>query len=233
MSNDTSTLLSLFRLAQLSDGGFPVGSFSFSHGLEGALSEGVVEDVASLEEYARALLYATAECDGVALLEAFRAACVDDYVRIVEADHRLYSFKAGEEARAMTLKMGRRLAHLIRSISPTPLSESYYEWVEKGEAIGCYPISQAIAGVTLGTDERALYAAHLYGTVSTLLSAALRLMPITHFDSQRILLRMAPLCESLYESYSEMPMEEMSSFAPALELSSSIHEKGKSRLFMS
>lgn len=232
MSNDTSTLISLFRLAQLSDGSFPVGSFSFSHGLESALAEGIVTDTLSLENYARALLYATAECDAIALLEAFRAASVGDYRRIVEADQQLYSFKAGEEARAMTRRMGRRLAHLVCSILPTHLSKSFYALVEKGETIGTHPIAQAVAGFALDTDERALYAAHLYGVVSSLLSAALRLMPIAHFDSQRILLRLAPLCETLYESFSEMTLEQMSSFAPTLELAASLHERGRGRLFM-
>ena len=40
MSNDTTTLLSLFGLAQLADSTLPVGSFSFSLGLEGAVESG-------------------------------------------------------------------------------------------------------------------------------------------------------------------------------------------------
>lgn len=233
MSNDTATLLSLFRLAQLSDSALPVGAFSFSLGLEAAVGEGIVSDTATLEEYTRGALYAAAEGDGIALLEAFRAAEVEDHSRLREADRRVYAFKAAEESRKMSVKMGRRLIGLLHSIAPSPLSEALQGALQRDEMVGTYPIAQAAAGVVLGTGESALFAAHLYGVASTILSAALRLMRLSHFDSQRILYSVGPLCQGLYDHYSEMTLEQMSSFAPTLELCTSLHESGTSRLFMS
>lgn len=232
MCNDTSTLLSLFRLAWISDSAFPVGAFSFSLGLEGAIENGMVSSIATLEEYTIGALYGAAECDGIALLEAFRALSCGDKQRVVDADQRLLSFKTGEEARDMTLRMGRRLTELIFSICPAPSTEEFHRWVREGVAVGCYPTAQAVAGFALSVGERALYAAHLYGVANTILSAALRLMRISHYDSQRLLYRLSPLCETLYGQYGGLSLDDMSSFVPSIELASSLHERGTSRLFM-
>lgn len=232
MCSGTTTLLSLFRLAQLSDSALPVGGFSFSLGLEAAVAEGLVEDAEGLEAYTRGALRSAAECDGVALLEGFRAASVGDNLRLLEADHRIFTFKSAEEQRAMTCKMGRRLAELTHSIAPTPLTERLVGWIESGRARGTYPVAQAVAGISLGTDERALFVAHLYGTASMVLSASLRLMRLSHFDTQRILYRMGKVCEGLYDTLSERTLEDMASFSPILSLAASLHERGRGRLFM-
>lgn len=232
MCNDTSTLLSLFRLAWISDSALPIGAFSFSLGLEGAVESGMVYDLRTLEEYTIGALYGAAECDGIALLESFRAVAEGDHERIVDADLRLLSFKTGKEAREMTLRMGRRLAELTRSICPTPITQEFYRWIEEGITEGCYPTAQAVAGFALGIGEKALYAAHLYGVANTLLSAALRLMRLSHYDSQRLLYRLSPLCQKLYERYGGLSLGQMSSFVPSLELAASLHERGNGRLFM-
>lgn len=227
------TLLSLFRLSQISDSAFPVGSFSFSLGLEAAIAEGIVGCEESLEAYTRGALHGAAQCDGIALLEAFRAAEDGDFNRLREADHRVLAFKTAEESRAMTTKMGKRLAELLHSIAPNSLTKRLHERIAKGEIAGCYPTLQAASGVVLETGEKAVFAAHLYGVASAILSAALRLMRLSHFESQRILYSVGPLCQSLYDHYSEMTLSQMSSFSPTLELCTSLHERGKNRLFMS
>lgn len=192
----------------------------------------MVSDLASLEEYTIGALYGAAECDGVAMLEAYRAIGNGDLARMIDADQRLLAFKAGEEAREMTLRMGRRLTDLIHSICPTTLTDRFHRWVGEGIAAGCYPTAQAVAGSTLGIGESALYAAHLYGVANTILSAALRLMRLSHYDTQAIIYRLAPLCERLYDLYGSRTMEEMTSFQPTTELASSLHERGIGRLFM-
>jgi urease accessory protein len=232
MCSDTTTLLSLFRLAQLSDSALPVGAFSFSLGLEAAVNQGLVCDLKSLEDYTLGTLRSVAECDGVALLEGFRAATVGDHQRLFEADRRLFAFKSAEEQRTMTCKMGYRLSLLLHSITPAPLSERLVEWIEGGAIKGTYPTAQAVAGVVLGTSERALFVAHLYGTATMILSASLRLVRLSHFDTQRILYRMGNHCEGLYEFSSERTLEDISSFAPTLSLAASLHERGVGRLFM-
>ena len=86
-----STLLA--HLMQFSDAMFPVGTFSFSNGLETASYENWVHDAETLEQYSRSAALQAAFSDGVAALHAHRAAERGDYEAIIEADRYLMLFK--------------------------------------------------------------------------------------------------------------------------------------------
>ena len=76
----------LMRLLEFSDSAFPVGTFSFSNGLETAAFEGIVYDAQTLEQYTRTALRQTIYSDAIAALIAFRAAAGGNYKTILEAE---------------------------------------------------------------------------------------------------------------------------------------------------
>ena len=88
----------IMHLLQFTDSTFPVGTFSFSNGLETAAYEGVVRDARTLEEYTRAVALQAAFSDGVAALLSHRATLADDYDAIVRADRQIMLFKMNDEA---------------------------------------------------------------------------------------------------------------------------------------
>ena len=226
---------SLFRLSQMADSAFPVGGFSFSGGLESAVANGIVEDAITLGDYTRAVVRTAGGCDCVAMLHAYRAASEGYLDQLIVSDQRLLSFKISAEARAMTLKMGRRLTELLHSTttaSTTPIVAQWREWVVGGQTAGTYPIASAVAAVAWGVGEEELFVGHLYGVTSSVLGAALRLMRITHIETQKIALQLAPLVEELYGQVCHHTLEDMRSFAPMIDLISSLHEKGTQRMFM-
>ena len=94
------------RLLEFSDSAFPVGTFSFSNGLESASFERIVHNAGSLEQYTRTVLQQTVHCDAIAALIAFRAATSNDYETIQEADRQIILCKMNAEARLMLTRMG-------------------------------------------------------------------------------------------------------------------------------
>ena len=70
MTDDATTVM---RLLEFTDSAFPVGTFSFSNGLETAAEEGLVHDAATLEQYTQDIVRQAAFTDGVAALHAFRS----------------------------------------------------------------------------------------------------------------------------------------------------------------
>ena len=62
----------ILRVLQFGDSLLPVGSFSFSNGLESAVQLGVVHDPRSLGDFVRVVVEQAATSDGIAVLAAFR-----------------------------------------------------------------------------------------------------------------------------------------------------------------
>ncbi|MFO0919866.1 MAG: urease accessory UreF family protein, partial [Planctomycetaceae bacterium] len=94
----------LMRALQFGDSMLPVGAFSFSNGLEAAVQEGVVCDLETLRQFVRTAADQAATGDGIAVLEAHRAALANDFARIIRADEAVYVRKLNEEMRTMTVR---------------------------------------------------------------------------------------------------------------------------------
>lgn len=222
-----------FRLIQLADSAFPVGTFSFSNSLETAAHLGVVRDAETLESYARSVAAQAAFTDGVAALTAYRGAGENDLARVIDADKRLILMKLNEEARLMQTRMGKKLAELgVVLYGEDSLFAPWLAAIREGASPGSYPVAQGIAFAIEGLDERDLYAAHQYGVINMVLSAALRLVRVSHYDTQKILFRLGENIDAAYEEARTMDFENMNSWAPEIDIFACLHEKGTMRMFM-
>lgn len=228
------SLLNIIRLLQMSDSTFPVGSFSFSNGLETAAYEGLVCDAKTLEQYVRVISDQGAYSDGVAALLAYRAACKNDFSEVERIDKSLVAFKLNEESRVMLQRMGRKMAELTVEFYPqNDVIEWWWKEIKAGATPGCYPIAEALSFAAEGLSEEALFAAHQYGVINMVLGAALRIVKVSHFETQGIMFRLAEDVSQQYLRARLMSVEDMTAFAPELDIITSLHEKGNMRMFMS
>ena len=223
----------LFRLIQMTDSAFPVGTFSFSNGLETAAHLGLVHDAATLREYARSVATQAAFSDGVAALLAFRAARTGDYDAVRATDRDLLLFKMNDEARLMLCRMGKKFAELgLRRHGAESLFGRWLADIEAGATPGTFPVAQGLAFALDGLDEKSLYVSHQYGVINMVLSAALRLVRVSHYDTQQILAELGGEVEAMYEKARTMGFENMNAFGPEMDILASLHEKGTMRMFM-
>lgn len=226
-------LTRLARLIQFSDATFPVGTFSFSNGLETAAYEKIVTDAESLREFTIAATRQAAFTDGIAALHAFRAAKEGDFAQIVEADHILMASKMNHEARLMLRRMGKKFAELAVKIFPQEISERWLEAIEKEQTPGSYPVSQGVAFATSDLSEEDLFASHQYGVANMILGAALRLVRVSHYDTQKILYELTDSIPEMYDLVKGLSIFEMNCFVLEMDICASLHEKGNMRMFMS
>lgn len=226
------TLNELIHLLQFADSALPVGAFAFSNALETAVEQRVVYDAATLAEFVGEQLRQSATSDGVAALAARRATLAGDYEALFSIDARLIRSKLSDELRQMLCRMGRKLAELSVQTSGDPILVRWRDDIVARRTAGCYPVTQGIVFALGGLDARSLFAAQQYGVMTTTLNAALRCLRVTHFDTQRIIARLARLVEELYEQVHEMSVDEIYSFAPVLDVLASLHERGSARMFM-
>jgi urease accessory protein len=222
----------LMRVLQFGDSLLPIGSFSFSNALESAVQEGVVRDAATLGEFVAASAHRAATSDGIALLEAHRAACEPDIERITRADRAVFERKLGEETRTMTVRMGRKLAEVSTAAVRAPLLGLWLDRVLDGSAPGTYPVGLGVLFAELGSPEEDAFAVHQYGVAMTTLGAALRLMRIDHRQIQAILYAADQAVPDDYAAVREASLADMASFTPMADILAAVHVRSHLRLFM-
>ena len=216
---------------QLCDSALPVGGFSFSCALESAVAQGTVYDAATLEEYAAAVVRQTLLSDGVAALYAFRNCDNGDELR--RADEELHVRKLSREWRTMSCRMGRKLAELGAELMPQPSLLVLRDDILSARTFGCHAVVQGALFAACGESEQELFSAVGYGAATMVTGAAMRLMRVSHQESQCILFALGQRVEICYAEVAAWQLDDMQSFAPQMEILSSLHERGRQRMFMS
>lgn len=231
MSIDNTAVM---QLLQFTDSAFPVGTFSFSNGLETAAYEKIVTDKSTLHDFARSQAWQAAFTDGIAALYAHRAFLNEDIEEILRSDRELMLSKMNEEARIMLTRMGKKLAELgVRLYPEDTAIKTWLDKINAGETPGMYPVAQGMMFAKAGLTEKELFYSHQYGVINMVLSAALRCVRVSHYDTQELLFDLSGETETLYERVKDMRLDEMNAFFPELDILASLHEKGTQRMFMS
>lgn len=228
-----SEITAHIRAMQLSDSVLPVGSFAFSNGLESALQTGIVCDEESLKGYALMALRQSTHSDAVAMLHAYRASHSGEYSDITIADMELWSRRFGEEQQLMTSRMGKKLAELSVKFIDSELICNWLSDIKSGSTPGCYPIGLGIVSEQMKTSETHAFAIHQYGVAAMILGAAVRLMRIDHYQTQRILYELNTQVENDYQVARNISLNQMHGFAPVFDVLVGHHVDTNSRLFMS
>lgn len=222
----------LIHLMQFGDSALPVGAFTFSAGIEAAVQTGVVRDANSLKAFIQTALQQNAYCDGIALIGAHRAACNRQQNLLIQFDWAVHNRKLNAEARLMTTRIGKKLAEIATHIHPHPLMQWWLTQINQNNCPGTHPLSQALLMVQFHIGEQEALALQQYGLAMTMLSAALRLMRLSHYQTQRILYDLNPIMVNHYTLAAVGTIDAMHSYAPAMDILTAVHDRSFVRLFM-
>ena len=223
----------LSRMLQFGDSMFPIGAFAFSSGLESAIQEGIVTNAATLRAYARTALEQAARGDGIALIVAHRAATAGDIATLARIDAQVYARKLSDEARTMSVRTGKKFTEMGVEVVGAPLLQAWRECIDKSVTPGCYPIALAINFAVQELPAKQAFVVHQYGVATTILGAALRLMKVSHIDTQKILYELTEPIGEMYEAAATARLSDMAGFAPLTDILAAIHTRAHVRLFMS
>ena len=226
------TATHLARMLQFGDSVFPIGGFAFSGGLESAIQKGVVKDAATLLAFTRTAVEQAGRGDGIGLVCAHRAASARDIDEVVRIDALIYARKLSGETRTMSVRMGRKFTELGAHVTGSPALLDWRERVVVGATPGTYPVALAVNFAAQGLSARDAFVVHQYGVASTILGAALRLMRISHMDTQPMLYALNADADSAYATAAAASLDDMAGFAPLAEILAAVHVKAHVRLFM-
>jgi urease accessory protein len=211
---------------------FPIGGFSFSCGLESAVQTGVVNDRTTLHAFARTALEQAARGDGIALIAAHRAAVTNDIEALIAIDRQAFARKPSDEARTMSTRMGRKFTEIGVEVIGAPLIRTWLARIVEAVTPGCYPVALAVNFAAQGLSAREAFLVHHYGVATAILGAALRLMRLSHVDTQAILYDLNAGVDAAYETAAAARLSDMAGFAPLSDILAAVHTKAHVRLFM-
>jgi urease accessory protein len=221
----------LLGLLQLCDSAFPTGAFSHSLGLETLVAGGTVRDGATLQAAIVDHLGAMATSDLPALRGAAQAMSSE---RVVALDRTLGATKLARETRAASAATGRSLLDSATALELADRRPAEYRaLVRSGEAPGHHAVAHGVVCAALELPVEDAVAAFAYAACASLVAAGQKLVPLGQREAQRTLLALhAPIAGAVELSGAIDPADPYA-FAPVQEVASMVHERQRTRLYIS
>lgn len=231
MASTITTEASLARLLAWCSPAYPVGGYSFSHGIERAVEDGRVRDRDDLVAYiTTALRDGAGAIDAALLAAAWRAVSAGDDVALDAAVDTGLAWRGTAETALETVMQGGAFAAVTQAAWPEPRLAGLL--ARHGRAI-VHPVAFGAAAAAHGMALRdALYGC-LTAFAANLVSAGVRLVPLGQTDGQIATAALAPVIATAVEAGIAADLDTIGTAAPMLDLFSIRHETQYTRLFRS
>ena len=219
----------LYRLTAWLSPAYPVGAFSYSHGLEYAVEAGLVPDRRALVDWIDfALERGAGAIDGPLVVQAMRAA--DDPAALDRLADLAAALKGTAELALESRQQGEAFLAITRRAWPSKALDSF------AERRAGRPIAHAVAfGLAAATQADSRIAAFLYlqAFAANLVSAGVRLIPLGQTDAQMAVAELLPAVERAADAAVATPFEDIGAAALGIDWCSMRHETQYTRLFRS
>jgi urease accessory protein len=227
MDNDA-----LYKLMSWMSPSYPIGAYTYSHGIEFAVEEGLVTSLDDLVPWIADILeFGSGTSDGILLAAAYAATQEQDFEALKEIAEIGHAFASTKEIALETTQQGRAFVSVVQdvSLSAGTLFELKNFW--SGPLI--HPVAVGITAAEEGVPLKETLTAYLHGFVSNLVSAAVRLVPLGQTDGQRAIAALADQVGRACQRALETPLDELGSATLMVDWCSASHETQYTRLFRS
>jgi urease accessory protein len=227
----TGTDGALYRLMTWLSPAYPVGAFSYSHGIEYAVEAGLMTSEAELTQWIDTVLRHGAGAIDAALLAATWQEAVDGDDAAIDAVAELAAAWRGSAELALeSMAQGRAFLSATRNAWPHPALDRF-ALRHQGEA--ALPVAVGLAAAAHGVPRDAALVAYLQGFAANLVSAGIRLIPLGQSAGQRAIAALEALVAAVAASAPAQSLDELGGAALMVDWSSMRHETQYTRLFRS
>lgn len=222
------TDLALLRLLQLVSPGLPIGMYSYSQGLEGAVEEGLVNNAETANAWISGLLHqGITRVDIPVLLRLLEAWRRQDHWAVNHWSNFLTACRETSELRAEDRQTGQALAKLLDKLD-LPDAKA---WLRKPEAT--LATLYSLAAVNWGINPRDAAIGYAWSWLENQVLCAVKLVPLGQVAGQQLLQALAAQIPAQVDGAALMADDDIGGGAFGLALASSRHETQYSRLFRS
>lgn len=195
---------------------YPIGAYSYSHGLETAIERGLVRNGPDLHAWVEALVcFGAGRSDTILLAHAMAA---EDPAAIAELAEAL---SPSAERLLETMAQGAAFARVTAAA-----------WGIDVPRVA-YPVAVGYAAGRLGLPLRETATLYLQSFAAAIVSAGVRLVPIGQTEGQQITVALMPRIAEVAEAAIVAPLEAVGGSALGADLMSLLHETQYTRLYRS
>ena len=192
---------------------FPIGAYSYSHGLETAIQGGLINDEVSLQSWISTLLLdGSGRNDGLFIKAAYEGE--------EEANTLCLSLCPSKERWQETTELGQAFTKVV--------NESYQTDIPDGLA---YPVAVGLAAQILKLDLTMTLQSYLQAFAANLISVGIRAIPIGQQAGQTCLVGLYPVIEEVVTQVTEFSLNEVGSAALLSDIMAIKHEHSVPRIY--
>jgi len=229
----TDTIRQTQVLAALFSPAFPIGTFSYSHGIEAAIASGDVNDAATAHDWIETILLGgSGRNDAILMANAYNAvtphAAKDGQLaggrnaKIEAINELAFALSSGAERAQESCELG---------VNFTRMTEQVYQ-LDIGQSPPlAYPVAAGLVVRYLGCDLTLGLTFFLQSFIANLISVVVRAVPLGQSDGQIMLAQMMPAVATLANEAALAPLDDVGVYAILADHASIIHETLEPRIY--
>jgi urease accessory protein len=224
----------LLRLQSWLSPAFPIGSYSYSHGLEWAVEAGHIHDRRSLVDWMDAdLCYGSGRNEAIFFSEAWRCAIDDDRPKLLAIAELAAAFRGTSEFVLESSQQAAACLATLRQVWPDHVLDWLSEILRERQV---QPALAVVLGVRLarqGIPADLALPVFLQSHIGNLVTAGVRLIPLGQTDGQLAIAELEVAVLAASAQAKKATIDDLGSAAFMVELASMAHETQYTRLFRS
>jgi urease accessory protein len=230
----TTTTEHLTRLMAWLSPSFPIGGYTYSHGIEYAVESGHVLNRADLVRWVEAILgHGAGLTDAVLFAAAYRAVEADDEATLGWVAERADVLRGSSELALESTAQGTAFLSTVANTWPP---DNLGRWTGVLAACGRPPahtVAVAVVTACAGMLLEMALTGFLHAFAANLVSAGVRLVPLGQTDGQRAIAELDPIIHHAASRALAAQIEDLGGRAPMIDWAAMSHETQYTRLFRS
>ena len=213
---------------------FPIGAYSYSHGLEYAVEAGRVTDVSGLRAWIESILrHGSGRADAILFGAAWRAEHDRDDQRLGEVLAWAEAFRGTAELALESSAQGRAFVDAVRPAWPHPRLDAFDALAQQLDRTPALAVAVGVACAVAGIGEAPARLAFLQSFAANLVSAGIRLIPLGQSAGLRVLASLEETVRDVAEESAGLGLADLGTATWMVDWCSARHETQYTRLFRS
>lgn len=228
----TSTADAALKLAAWLSPAFPVGGFSYSHGLEWAIEDGTVKTAADLGRWLADILdHGAGRADAILLARAHAAATASDWTGLADLLDLAAALQPSRERHLEATAQGAAFLRAVCDSYPCVQITAMRAGLAERAPLWSYA---AAVGASAACHEIGLWQTlplYLQAFAANIVSAGVRAVPLGQTDGLKLVAACGPTIASLAETAPAATLDDLGGACLRADIASMRHETQYTRLF--